>query len=212
MPLTRNGQTNDKEGGTSQAGSRVAKIEDRFLLHALEFESVLRACLYRYTRNTADVDELLQETYARLLVAGATAPPNVRSMRAFCLTVARNVALDWLRHRQIVPIELVADMEALDVLDEGAQIEEIVNAHQELSLLANAVEQLPARCRQVFTLRKVYGLSQREVAHALKMTEGNVEKHVARGMTRCIEYMKGIEQTTQSTEQARTPGKVRRSA
>ena len=58
-------------------------------------------------------------------------------MRAFCLTVARNVALDWLRHRQIVPIDLVADMEALDVLDEGAQIEEIVNAHQELALLAS---------------------------------------------------------------------------
>ncbi len=63
------------EGGSGRTRSRVAKIEDRFLLHALEFESVLRACLYRYSRNASDVEELLQETYARLLVAGSTAQP-----------------------------------------------------------------------------------------------------------------------------------------
>jgi RNA polymerase sigma factor (sigma-70 family) len=178
-----------RRGNDVKAGSRVAKIEDRFLLHALEFESVLRACLYRYTRNASDVDELLQETYARLLVAGTSTQPNVRSMRAFCLTVARNVALDWLRHRQIVPIELVADMEALDVLDESAQIEEIVNAHQELSLLAAAVEQLPTRCRQVFTLRKVYGYSQKEIAAKLQISENTVEQHLTKAARRCAQVL-----------------------
>jgi RNA polymerase sigma factor (sigma-70 family) len=168
---------------------RVAKIEDRYLLHALEFESVLRACLYRYTRNTSDVEELLQETYARLLLAGASEQPEVRSMRAFALTVARNVALDWLRHRQIVPIELVADMEALDVLDEKAQIEEIVNAHQELTLLADAVECLPTRCRQVFTLRKVYGYSQKEIAVRLNISENTVEQHLTKAARRCAQVL-----------------------
>jgi RNA polymerase sigma factor (sigma-70 family) len=167
----------------------VARVEDRFLLHALEFESVLRACLYRYTRNVSDVDELLQETYARLLVVGGSASPNVRSMRAFCLTVARNVALDWLRHRQIVPIELVADMEALDVLDEGAQIEEIVNSHQELMLLAEAVECLPTRCRQVFTLRKVYGYTQKEIAARLGISENTVEQHLTKAARRCAQVL-----------------------
>ena len=85
----------------------------------------------------------------------------IRSIRAFALTVARNVALSWLRHRQVVPIELVADMEQLELLDERGQVDEIVNTHQELALLTAAVARLPARCRQVFTLRKVYGLSRR---------------------------------------------------
>jgi len=40
---------------------------DRYLLEALKSEGVLRACLFRFVRNPADVDELLQETYARLL-------------------------------------------------------------------------------------------------------------------------------------------------
>ncbi len=110
-------------------------------------------------------------------------------MRAFCLTVARNVALDWLRHRQIVPIDLVADMEALDVLDEGAQIEEIVNAHQELALLASAVEKLPTRCRQVFTLRKVYGFSQKEIAERMQISENTVEQHLTKAARRCAQAL-----------------------
>jgi len=162
------------------------RMEDRYLVASLEFEGVLRACLYRYARNVADVDELLQETYEHLLAAGA-APEReeVRSIRAFALTVARNVALSWLRHRQVVPIELVADLEVLETLDDRDQVEEIVNSHQELALLTRAVARLPERCRQVFTLRKVYGLSQKEIAAELKISENTVEQHLAKGTRLC---------------------------
>ena len=106
-------------------------------------------------------------------------------MKIFALTVARNVALSWLRHRQVVPIELVADLEALELLDERSLVDEIVNSHQELALLTAAVARLPARCRQVFTLRKVYGLSQKEIAAELDISENTVEQHLAKGMRLC---------------------------
>ena len=51
----------------------MASASDRYLVASLEFEGVLRACLHRYARNIADVDELLQETYTHLLAAGSTA-------------------------------------------------------------------------------------------------------------------------------------------
>lgn len=167
----------------------MSRNDERYLLQALEFEGVLRACLYRYTRNNSDVDELLQEVYARLLTAGASDDPEVRSVRAFALTVARNVAFDWLRHRQVVPIELVADLEALEVLDEGEQIEEIVNSHQELAMLVKAIQSLPDRCRQVFTLRKVYGYSQKEIALRLSISENTVEQHLTKAARRCAQAL-----------------------
>jgi RNA polymerase sigma factor (sigma-70 family) len=167
----------------------VAKADERYLLQALEFESVLRACLYRYARNSSDVEELLQETYAKLLTAGASNEPEVRSVRAFSLTVARNVAFDWLRHKQVVPIELVADIEAMDILDERDQIEAIVNSHQELMMLVKAVQQLPERCRQVFTLRKVYGYSQKEIAARMKISENTVEQQLTKAARHCAQAL-----------------------
>ena len=167
----------------------MTKNEERYLVQALEFESVLRACLYRYTRNASDVEELLQETYARLLTAGSSNEPEVRSVRAFSLTVARNVAFDWLRHKQVVPIELVADMEAMDILDERDQIEAIVNSHQELMMLVKAVQQLPERCRQVFTLRKVYGYSQKEIAARMNISENTVEQQLIKAARHCAQAL-----------------------
>jgi RNA polymerase sigma-70 factor (ECF subfamily) len=70
-------------------------------------------------------------------------------------------------------------------LDEKAQVEEIVNSHQELALLAEVVGELPKRYRQVFTLRRVYGLSQREIAQHLGISETTVEQLLARAVRRC---------------------------
>ena len=170
----------------------MKRAEDRYLVASLEFEGVLRACLHRYTRNSADVDELLQETWAHLLAAGAAQNrEEIRSIRAFALTVARNVALSWLRHRQVVPIELVSDLEQLELLDERSQVDEIVNTHQELALLTQAMARLPTRCRHVFTLRKVYGLSQKEIAAELNISENTVEQHLAKGVRLCSAALAG---------------------
>lgn len=162
---------------------------NRFVVEALECEGLLRAFLFRYAHNAADVDELLQETYARVLCAHQKPGIEIRSVRAFALTVARNVALDWLRHREVVPIDLVADIAALDVLDERAQVEEIVNAHQELALLAKCVAELPERSRQALTLRRVYGLSQREIAERMNVKESTVEQLLARAIRRCADAL-----------------------
>ena len=52
-------------------------------------------------------------------------------------------------------------------------------------MLTAAVARLPTRCRQVFTLRKVYGLSQKEIAAELNISENTVEQHLAKGMRLC---------------------------
>ena len=46
---------------------------------------------------------------------------------------------------------------------------------------AQMIAALPGKVRDVFTLRRVYGLSQRDVAAKLGLAESTVEKHMARG-------------------------------
>jgi RNA polymerase sigma factor (sigma-70 family) len=166
----------------------LSRNDERYLLQALEFEAALRACLSRYTRNNSDVDELLQEVYARLLAAGSAEEPEVSSVRAFALTLARNVAFDWLQNRDVVPIELVEDLEATEVLDEGNRAE-MSAPHEELAPLVRAIQGLPDRCRQVFTLRKVYGYSQKEIAVRLNISENTVEQHLTEAARSCAQAL-----------------------
>lgn len=165
------------------------KPEEQYFREALEYEGVLRAYLFRYAPNPADVDELLQETYAHLLGIAATGKDPIRSVRAFALTIARNVALDWIRQQRVIPVDLVADMTALDVLDERAKIDEIVSSREELELLAEVVQELPRRCRQAFTLRRVYGLAQKEIAAELGISENTVEQLLTRAVRRCADAL-----------------------
>jgi RNA polymerase sigma-70 factor (ECF subfamily) len=51
------------------------------------------------------------------------------------------------------------------------------------------IEGLPERCRQVFELRKVHGLSQAETAKALRISENIVEKETARGLSLILRHM-----------------------
>src|SRR5882672_10038421 len=132
----------------------MAAGSDGYIVEVLKLESALQACLCRYAPNPDDARDLLQETYARLLAVAADQRERIQSVQAFALTIARNVALDWLRHRQVVPIEYVGDLDELRVLIDDGRLDEIVNAHQELQRVAAVVADLPDRCRQVFTLRK----------------------------------------------------------
>ena len=154
------------------------QMRDRYVLEAFPFESRIRARLYRYTRNCDDVDELLQEMYVRLLTLGAHDRPVIGSFEAFVMTVARNIASDWLRHQKVVSITLVADLDA-ETAAEG-QPDELASIEEELGVLADIVDSMPPRQRQVFRLRKVYGLSQKEIARKLGISENTVEQHLTK--------------------------------
>ena len=99
------------------------------------------------------------------------------------------MALDRVRRARVVSLDTLAEMGSADVLDQTPSVEEALNARQELALLLNTIASLPDRCREVLTLRKLYGLSQREIAVRLAISESTVEKHVAYGVRLCAERM-----------------------
>src|ERR1700734_699600 len=164
---------------------RNAWLAKEILVH----ERALRGYLSRFFKNVADVEDVVQETYARLLGLNTSAWAAVRNWHAFLFTTARNVALDRIRRSRVVSLDALAEMGSMDVLDEAPSVDEALNARQELALLFDTIASLPDRCREALTLRKLYGLSQREIAQRLAISESTVEKHVAYGVRLCAERM-----------------------
>ena len=144
----------------------------------LSSERKLRICLSRFTHNRADTDELLQETYVRLLSIDLETTRGIRSVDGYALVVARRIALDWLKHRKVLQIELLPDSDILVVPAEDSFTEDLVNCYQQIDQLIASVTQLPPKCGQVFTLRKMYGFTQEEVGRLLNVTVHTVEQHM----------------------------------
>lgn len=155
-------------------------LDDWFETEVLRHEASLTQYLRRAWPNPHDVADLRQEVYARVYESAASQLPE--APRAFLLATARNLIYDRIRRERIVSIELTQDFEYLSVLVEGISPEQRVSARQELGRLADAIDQLSANCRSVVWLRRVDGLSQREVAEKLGMQEGTVASHLARGL------------------------------
>lgn len=157
-----------------------------WVLEILELEPALASYLRRFAKQRADVEDLLQGVYERLLKMTPLERARVTCWKAFAITTARNLALDWLRHSRVVPIQLVAENGRLDVLDERVRVVELVAAQQELKAAEAAVAALPPRCREVFVLRRVHGCSQREIAQRLGISENTVEQHLVKAVRRLM--------------------------
>lgn len=160
---------------------------DWFARNVLPHEPMLRAWLRSRFPPGLEVSDLVQEAYARLLRARA-AGATLQSPKAFLFATARNLALDTLRRRQISGEDSLVPFESLDVLDEADGIPESVDRSEKLELLTSAIQSLPDRCRQVLTLRKIYGLSQREIAARLGISVCTVSAQLTIGVRKCTEY------------------------
>lgn len=133
-----------------------------------------------------DPDNIAQESLIRVWQTREAG--EVRAPRALLFTTARNLALDELRRRQIISFESIAEMGELPVFIDGPNAADAAANNQELEILTKAIQSLPDRCRQVLTLRKIYNLSQREIAAQLGISEHTVEVQVGKGMRRCAAY------------------------
>lgn len=153
---------------------------------------MLRAWLRSRFPAERDVDDIVQEAYARVLVARETTA--IDSPKAFLFATARNLALARFRRPQTINGQNgLTEFEIESVLDESADVPQAVSRAQELELLTQAIQSLPTRCRQVLTLRKIYGLSQKEVAAQLGISENTVEAQGVIGLRKLAEYFERVE-------------------
>ena len=158
----------------------MTSLDEWFAANILPHEAALMRYLARIWRNQAEIPDIRQETYARVFESAMKRLPE--SPKAFLFVTARNLLADRVRRERIVSIDYTQDVDPLNVLVEEVSPEHRLSARQELRRLSEAFDKLSDNCRAVVWLRRVEGLSQREAAERLGLTEGALEGHLSRGV------------------------------
>jgi len=150
-----------------------------------ETRSGLARYLARLCASPDDVQDIMQEAYLQVYCALRETGPDGHVPAALLYTTARNIAFSRHRHRKVVAAAASAVTAGERLRREQAGIEQQVDRGQQMRRMMQAVNGLPPKCRDVFVLRMIEGLSQREIAERLGIAVSTVEKHLARGLQQC---------------------------
>jgi RNA polymerase sigma factor (sigma-70 family) len=122
----------------------------------------------------ADGDDLVQETFLRLLGYRATSPVN--DLKAMCFAIARNLLLDHHRAaRRTAHVDLDEAMVCpLPLADR------VLAYRRAVEVMAGALERMPPLRREIFLRKRLDGFTTAEIAAATGMSLAAVEKHVVR--------------------------------
>ena len=155
-----------------------------FVREVLPLEAAVKRFLRRGWRNDSDIGDLCQDVFVRVYESARAEIP--RPAKPFVFATARNLLINHLRREQIVSIEAVADLDSLGLAAEEPTPDRTVLARQELRRLQVALDRLPVRWREAVLLRKVEGLSRREIAQRLGLAESTVAQHLASGIAALV--------------------------
>jgi RNA polymerase sigma-70 factor (ECF subfamily) len=143
-------------------------------------EADLRVRLRRMAVPEEEIGDIVQDSYLRIARLDSIA--HIRSGRAYLFTTARAVFLQRVRRDKIVRIDSLTEAEALKLYDSDPGPERRVSARLELARIRALIDALPDRCRQIFELRRIEGVPQREIAERLGIAEHTVEAQSRRGL------------------------------
>ncbi|HEV2562235.1 MAG TPA: RNA polymerase sigma factor [Rhizomicrobium sp.] len=182
-------ETSDTGRNDAGVGMTSPDVRDWFVREVLPLEAALMQFLQHNWRNKSDIADLRQEVYVRVFDAAKKEIP-VRA-KQFVFATARNLLINRVRRERIIPIEAVADLDALAIAKDEPGPERNVAARDELRHLQSALDRLPPRCREAVILGRIENLPRREIAMRMGVSEDTVTEHIAKGMRALADILYG---------------------
>lgn len=179
---------NGRESGNHGHGTglSVSEVNAWFIREVLTLETALQRYLRHAWRNESDIGDMCQDVFVRCIEAAKREIPH--PTRPFVFFIARSLLIDRLRRNQIVSIDAVADLEAFGISTDDPAPDRSVIARQDWRRLQAALARLPERQRDAVVMRKVEGLSRKEIAQRMGIAEPTVAQHLANGIAALTDF------------------------
>jgi len=195
MAMTANSETKSNVAEFSDA-EVIALIADRDT-RALEvlydrYSRVVYSFALRIVADPQLAEEILQEVFFRVWQQGAGFQSTRGSLITWLLSITHNLSIDEVRKRNRRPQRADSEDPELvlgSVADEGANIEEEVWLSGVRSAITAALRQLPREQSDVIELAYFRGLTQREIAEALRQPLGTVKTRMRLGLQKLREQL-----------------------
>lgn len=144
-----------------------------------------------------DIEDILQETFVKTYQAELK--HDIRYERTYMLRTAKNLALNLVTQSSAKLNTSINDIAQDSHELNTANIEQQFESKERFLHFCQATESLSPEVKRVFLLKKIYGLSQKDIAARLQLSESTVEKHVAKGLKHCAAYLKSLNEIPQET-------------
>ena len=148
-----------------------------------KFAPRLEAFARKYTPDAGE--DIVQDVFLKLWERRELVD-NV-SLASFLFMMVRNGCLNYLKHQQVAEsverrLAEVEDVERLYVADFMPDPSATLMQKELSESIDVIMEQLPPKCKEAFTLSRLNGLKNREIAERMAITEKVVEKHISRAL------------------------------
>lgn len=152
----------------------------------LEQDGLLQRYIHRRAGHAWDAQDLVQETYLRLLSAD---PDSIRNPEAYLFTVATNLLRQRAGGRQIGGREDGGLDEVLERLATPCEAAAGVDHEVRSKRLHELMARLSPKCRAVLVLHYRDELSYRDIADQLDISVHMVKKYIVKGLAACRQGM-----------------------
>jgi RNA polymerase sigma-70 factor (ECF subfamily) len=170
---------------TARDTAAVAELYDR---HG----RLLFGLILRIVRDRAEAEEILQEVFVRVWTRAETYDVQLGGPLPWIVRVARNLAIDRLRTRQIrAAIDAPGRVVSAELPSDIQSPESVVLAAERRDALADALAGLPAEQRQLIEAAFFEGYTHSELARRFGLPLGTVKTRIRTGM---IAMRQGLEQ------------------
>ncbi|MEJ2597744.1 MAG: sigma-70 family RNA polymerase sigma factor [Anaerolineales bacterium] len=159
------------------------------------YSGIVYRLALKILNNPQDAEDVLQETFIKAFRHLANFDGRSK-LSTWLYRIATNEALMVLRRRKINPLSIdepddsaQGEQEPMQIIDWCCLPEGEMMSTEARKYMDNAVNQLPHSLRVVFLLREIEGLSTRETADVLNLSETAVKTRLSRARLRLRELL-----------------------